>query len=137
MPERISYDPNTDKIIRQLESDLSEFLIDEMSPPNPAHRNESEMYKYKGLMLLSIDQRKKRFEKTFLVRIGTLEAEFSLVNGEKIHGALGPAEDKLILKWFKIGDNASQLQTAYRKMSMLMEEEQAIQPFDMDDDDDI
>ena len=129
-------DPSINKEIRQLESDLSEFLIDEMTPPNPAHRNESEMYKYKGLMLLSIDNRVKRFEKTFLVRIGTLEAEFSLIDSEKVHGALGAREDKLIPKWFKLGDNANRLQEAYRKMSAAMEDGEAIRPFDMDDDDD-
>jgi len=130
----------TDKMIRQLEADLSEFLIDETTPPNPAHRNESETYKYKGLMLLSIDPRVKRFENTFLVRIGTLEAEFTLSAGEKVQGSVGPLEDKLIFKWFNIGDNSKILQTAYRRlMQEMLEEKEDIRPFglDMDDDDDV
>ena len=129
-------DPSVNKIIKQLEGDLSEFLIDEMSPPNPAHRSESEMYKYKGLMLLSMDPNVKRFERTFLVRIGTLEAEFSLSNGDKILGTVGPIEDKLVPKWFKIGDHAELLQTAFRKIMASLEEEKLLQPFDLDDDDD-
>ena len=130
-------DPDINKYVRQLESDLSEFLIDEMSPPNPEHRNESEMYKYKGLMLLSMDPNVKRFERTFLVRIGTLEAEFSLTSGEKVHGGIGAIEDKLVLKWFKLGDNAEVLQSVFRKIMAQKEEERNIQPFGLDDDDDM
>jgi len=124
------------KLIRQLESDLSEFLITEMSPPNPQHRSEAEMYKYKGLMLLSVDPRLKRFDRTFLVRIGTLEAEFSLSTGEKIHGSVGAKEDKLVFKWTTLGDNLKSLQTVYRRIMSMQEEEKQILPFDLGFDDD-
>lgn len=126
------------KYIRKLEADLSEYLITETSPPNPAHRKESEVYKYKGLMLLSIDPKVKRFENTFLVRIGTLEAEFSLFSGEKIHGSVGPVEDKLVFKWFNLGDNADTLQFAYRLLMNELISDMKGEPFDIDsiDDDD-
>ena len=133
----MAVDNVSQKLIRELESDLSEFLIEEMSPPNPQNRNESEMYKYKGLMLLSMDPKVKRFEKTFLVRIGTLEAEFSLSTGEKIHGGIGPIEDKLVLKWFKIGEHAEVLQAVYRKIQKANEEDNEIKTFGLDDDDDL
>ena len=124
------------KYIRKLESDLSEYIISEVSPPNPEQRKESEIYKYKGLMLLSIDPRVKRRERTFLVRIGTLEAEFSLNSGEKIIGGIGALEEKLVHKWFNMSDNAETLQTVYRKMTREMEQEKEIVPFGMDDFDD-
>ena len=123
------------KYIRKLEADLSEFLVDETTPPNPAHRKESEIYKYKGLMLLSIDPRIKRFENTFLVRIAGLEAEFSLVTGEKVHGSVGVVEDKLVFKWFNMGDHPETMQYAFRLWMNELMGETEIKPFGIDDDD--
>ena len=127
---------NYAKYLTKMESDLSDYIISEMFPPNSEQRKDSEIYKYRGLMLLSIDPRIKRFEKTFLVRIGTLEAEFSLITGEKIHGGLGSVEDKLVFRWMNQGDNAEVLQMLYRKLMQQAEQEAEIRPFDLDGSDD-
>ena len=117
------------KVLSKLEQDLSEFLMAEICKIDPSKRVSGDMYKYRGLAL-SVNPKDKRHDKTILVRIGVLEAEFKLGSCEKCSGGLSPTEERLISNWMSSGDNNSKLQMVFeKKMNSI---KPAIVPFDLE-----
>lgn len=118
------------RIIDKLEHDLSHYIISELCNSDPTKRATSELYKYKGLGI-SVDTRSKKQEKTFSVRIGVLEAEFKISNGEKVSGSLAPEEEKLVRFWMSQSDNGNLLRMIFEQSGE--KREIPILPFDLDD----
>ena len=118
------------KIIEKLEHDLSHYLIDEISKGDPAKRQSADMYKYKGLAITA-DPRSKVVDKTIKVRIGALEAEFRISNGEKCSGGLTTQEEKLLTIWLSKTENAGLIRRIFN--DSMNKRELSIIPFDLED----
>lgn len=118
------------RMLEKVEHDLSHFMINEMCKKNHELRGKPEMYKYKGLNVKA-DFDSKAKEKTISVRIGALEAEFKIDNGEKNSGALAPYEENLIRIWIAQGENSYNLKALFKKNKK--EETILIVPFDLEE----
>ena len=102
------------KILDKLEDSLGHFLISELCKADPSRRSSPEMYKYKGLSI-NADAKQQTSEKTVLVRIGVLEAEFKIDSCEKNSGCLSPEEERLVKMWLAKSENNHQLKTIFKK----------------------
>ncbi len=118
------------RMLEKVEHDLSHFMISEMCKNKPELRGKPEMYKYKGLSVKA-DPDSKAKEKTIAVRIGALEAEFKIENGEKNSGALAPYEEHLVSIWITQGDNSYNLKGLFTKQ--VEDETILIVPFDLEE----
>ena len=117
------------KIIEKLEHDLSHFLIEEACKKDATKRGSPEMYKYRGLNIMA-DPDSKAQEKTISIRIGALEAEFKIDNGDKNSGALNPEDERNIMLWMVRSENAYNLKALFAKK---VEKKQIpIIPFDLE-----
>ena len=118
------------RVLEKVEHDLSHFMISEMCKNNPELRGKPEMYKYKGLNVKA-DPDSNAKEKTIAVRIGALEAEFKIDNGEKNSGALAPYEEHLVRIWIAQGENSYNLKSIFAKAEK--KELELIIPFDLEE----
>ena len=121
---------NIKKYIEKLEQNLSHYMIEEACKKDPSRRGSPEMYKYKGLSL-NIDLKAKNKEKTLKVRIGSLEAEFKINNGDKASGGLAPEDEKMIMLWLARNENTSAFKAIFS--SVVTKKELPIIPFDLED----
>jgi len=118
------------RILDKLEHDLSHFMISEMCKADPTKRGTAEMYKYKGLSI-NVNKEQKGEDKTFSVRIGVLEAEFKIGNGDKTAGSLAPADEKAVILWMNQSDHSHQLLRVFEKGKKLVTI--GIIPFDLEE----
>lgn len=121
---------NVKKYIEKLEQNLSHYMIEESTRKDPSRRGSPDMYKYKGLSL-NIDLKAKNKEKTLKVRIGSLEAEFKINNGDKASGGLAPEDEKMVMLWLARNENASAFKAIFS--SVVTKKELPIIPFDLED----
>ena len=105
---------NARKILDKLEDSLCHYLIDEMCKADPAKRSSPELYKYKGLSI-NVDPKSRAQEKTVLVRVGVLEAEFKIDTCEKNSGSLAPEEERLVKLWLAKSENNYNLKLIFTK----------------------
>lgn len=117
------------KIVEKLEHNLSHYLINEMCKSDPLKRGSAEMYKYKGLSI-KVDSKSKAVEKTVLIRIGALEAEFKIESCDKNSGALTPEEERLIMIWLGKNENQYYLKSIFKPKTA--KKELLIVPFDLE-----
>lgn len=118
------------KILEKLEHDLSHFMISELCKADPTKRGSTEMYKYKGLNI-NVNKEKKGEDKTFSVRIGVLEAEFKIGNGDKVGGSLAPEDEKTVMLWMNQSDHSHQLLRVFEKRKQY--KTIGIIPFDLEE----
>lgn len=121
---------NEKKILEKLEQSLSHYMIEETCRQDPTKRGTSEMYKYKGLSI-NVDTKAKTEEKTIKVRIGSLEAEFKINNGDKSSGGLAPEDEKMIMLWMVRSENSRAMRAMFAKNRI--KKELPIIPFDLED----
>ena len=105
---------NARKILDKLEDSLCHYLIDEMCKSDPTKRSSPELYKYKGLSI-NVDPKSRAQEKTVLVRVGVLEAEFKIDTCEKNSGSLAPEEERLVKLWLAKSENNYNLKLIFTK----------------------
>jgi len=116
-------------LIEKLETDLSGFLISEI----PRARLEQsvvdrQIYLYKGLNIY-LTSKARAAEKTIAVRIGALEAQFSLVSMKRISGSLMTDDEHNVRIWL----NKPEIIDAFKKLFDRDDLKYAnIMPFDLE-----
>ncbi len=120
----------TRRLIEKLEHDLSNFLVAEMCKLDPEKVASPEAFRFKGLNITPSYVEGTQ-EKTISVRIGGLEADFSIGTYEKISGSLPTEDEKNIILWLKRRENVYDLRLIFDKDKM--RRQAAIIPFDLEE----
>ena len=118
------------KVLDKLEQELAHFMINEFCKKDPTKRGAAEMYKYKGLNIIA-DTKTRAKEKTVSIRIGALEAEFKVENGDKTSGALTPEEEKMIYIWMNQNETNYALRSIFGETKINKRHIKII-PFDLE-----
>lgn len=90
-----------------VETSLRNFFLKEKTRhAKNSNDNNHALLKYRGLSLTLNDDNPRNI--LFIVRIGTLEAQFRLFDGSKVQGSLA-GDERIVLQWFLFGGNKEQL----------------------------